>query len=45
MQDYDFYYSTSTSSETAGTTLQPSPKVVRNILGMRDVFKISAWGM
>lgn len=32
MQDYDFYYSTSTSSETASTTLQPSPEVVRNIL-------------
>ena len=32
MQDYDFYYETSTSFETASTNVQPSPEVVQNIL-------------
>ena len=32
MQDYEPYQSTSTSYGTAGTSVQPSPKVVQNIL-------------
>jgi len=32
MQDYDFKSSTDLSSETAGTVVQPSKRVVQNIL-------------
>ena len=32
MQDYDFLSSTNTSSELHGTAVQPSPRVVQNIL-------------
>lgn len=32
MQDYDLTNSTNTSSETAGTVVQPSARVVQNIL-------------
>ncbi len=32
MQDYDFHKSTNTSSESVGTMVQPSQRVVQNIL-------------
>ena len=39
MQDYDFYHSESTSSESASTLIQPSPQVVQNILQYARCFQ------
>ena len=39
MQDYELNHSTSTSLGTAGTTVQPSPEVVQNILQYARCFQ------
>ena len=39
MQDYEFNYSTSTSSGNVGTPVQPSPEVVQNILQYARCFQ------
>jgi hypothetical protein len=40
MQDYKFNDSSSTSSGTASTVVQPSPQVVQNILQYARCFQI-----
>lgn len=39
MQDYELISSSNTSSETASTNVQPSPKVVQNILQYARCFQ------
>ena len=39
MQDYQSFDNTATSFETASTTVQPSPKVVQNILQYARCFQ------
>lgn len=39
MQDYELNHSTGTSFGTAGTTVQPSPEVVQNILQYARCFQ------